>query len=88
MFWHVYRTLPIYVVAFALLGQGLDSNATLGNVINSECCRGTNRCRSGAPGSSNLCSSCVPLVVHWAARVRCMRGSSGIFLAIIVTCIE
>lgn len=26
------RTLPLYVVVFALLGQGLDSNSTLGNV--------------------------------------------------------
>ena len=27
------RTLPLYVVICALLAQGLDSNATLGNVI-------------------------------------------------------
>jgi hypothetical protein len=26
------RTLPLWIVVFALLGQGLDSNATLGNV--------------------------------------------------------
>jgi hypothetical protein len=26
------RTLPLWIVIFALLGQGLDSNATLGNV--------------------------------------------------------
>ncbi|GLI60824.1 hypothetical protein VaNZ11_002935, partial [Volvox africanus] len=29
------RTLPMYVVVCALLAQGLDSNATLGNVVNS-----------------------------------------------------
>jgi hypothetical protein len=26
------RTLPLWIVVFALLAQGLDSNATLGNV--------------------------------------------------------
>ncbi|KAG2422590.1 hypothetical protein HXX76_015918 [Chlamydomonas incerta] len=29
------RSLPLYIVAFALLGQGLDTSSSLGNVVNS-----------------------------------------------------
>jgi len=32
------RTLPLWITVFALLGQGLDSNATLGNVALSYKC--------------------------------------------------